>query len=218
MSDSAAAAAAELKQCFRCELEYPITSMQPNGRSSLSCNYCERLTKRIQRLPCTQKEKIKEFNKEERKTFYQEAKDMFDETLSKTIIEHVVTSSIRKSTSLYSEHGDLEEYDDLKKRYKEKPEAWKNIEKNAVVVIHPVSKEKMLWMPKINMSNTELQENFEHRKRSVETETIAKPKKAPRVNRKNGGDKDKENGENGDKPEEQMVAIPEVALAKLEVI
>lgn len=210
-----AAAAATICICCRCGLEFGVEEMQQLGRGSLCCNYCNGLIKRIQRLPTTCREGLKDIKGSARQAFYQQAKDMFDSQLAKTIQEHVVLNSIRTSTRLYSEHGDFDKYDELEQKYKDKPEAWAQIKKNAVQITHPVSKEKLVWMPQISMSSVEKEEHSESKKRSIDMEHVVKPKKQPRPEKKRK--EEQEDGAPAD-VDADLVEIPSLVLQKLEVI
>ena len=180
--------------CADCGQQDEASKMTPKGRTQLICRECNNLSSRIQRLKSDCKSRLKELTGEELQTFRQEAKTMCGPDLVKEITETCVMASLRRSTFTMSKYGDLEPKDDLMERYKEKPQIWQNILDNAYSVEHPVTKETWLWIPKLSISEIETEEHTENRKRSIESVTTARPKKAPKVNKRNQGEL-KEEGE-----------------------
>eukprot|EP00973_Karenia_brevis_P088212 12231505-Karenia_brevis.AAC.1 len=110
---------------------------------------------------------------------------MYGQDLTKLITESCVQSSLRKSTLSMSQYGDLEPEEDVRERYKDRPLFWANIQRNAYKTCHPVSGEPYLWMPKLHLDMSQIEEHSEVRKRAIEAEYKAKPKKLPRTSKRN---------------------------------
>eukprot|EP00973_Karenia_brevis_P094439 12422485-Karenia_brevis.AAC.1 len=214
MSDlvSVVAADKEVKRkCADCLIEFDVTSMQAKGLKALICNPCNSVKSRLQRLDCGLKFSLKDMTSEERHEFNKKAHNMYGRDLNKLVTDSVLCSSIRKQTTQMSQEGELEPMRVLEERYKDLPEAWQNIVANAHRVIHPVSKEVYLWMPKLSISMTDVEEMAETRKRGVEIEMDLKGKKQPKVSKKNAEIKAEEAG-----TEEKPTPLSESMQTKLQ--
>ena len=184
-------------KCADCGKQDHASKMTPKGRSTLICGECNNLSSRIQRLNNDCKYRLKELTGEEIQAFRQKAKNLCGPDLVKEITETCIMASLRRSTFTMSKYGELEPKDVLEKKYKEKPQIWQNILDNAYSIPHPVTKEIYMWIPKLSISETETEENTETRTRRIESVTNARPKKAPKVNKRNQSALTEE-GETGD--------------------
>lgn len=202
-------------KCADCRDTNPLDECQPKGRNSVICNFCNRLSSRLRRLPSCTVCELKELSPQEMKKWRKTAHNMFGDELSKSVHEAYLLHKIKKASTTKSQKGETVPYETLEKEYAEtQSKTWRNILENGKRIVHPVTKKEHIWMPSIHIDITEHEETSESRKRLVGSETTTKKAKAPRTNKQNI--KNKKEGKDGDEETGvEMAKINPAALEKL---
>ena len=95
------------------------------------------------------------------------------------LVESITQSKTTKSTTMWTREGDFEPIETVKERYRDQPERWALIEKNAPRITCDVTGEELIVEPQYKLKVTDEEVCMEEKKRRIEGEATCKnPKKA----------------------------------------
>ena len=119
--------------------------------------------------------------------------------MAKELIESIEKCTIYRSFTSLRSHGNYLDEDDLREKYKQKPEQLKSLMETARTITHPTRKVLMYEDADISLTDLQEEDNTERRKRNVEMEEKLKPAKKPKTKAKAKG-KNKPDEEGPEKP------------------
>ena len=95
------------------------------------------------------------------------------------LVESITQSKTTKSTTMWTREGDFEPIETVKERYRDQPERWALIEKNAPRITCDVTGEELIVEPQYKLKVTDEEVCMEEKKKRIEGEATCKnPKKA----------------------------------------
>ena len=167
--------------CTDCKKEVERTDVQVLGGDQCRCNGCNSLRSRIGRaVKAFQIEGYDNLPHGSRADLLKAAENLYGMDLAKLIVDTCTKTSIARNTLSYEAGGGFLEMDDAEEKYKKKPLVWASILENAPRMTCSIRGCEMIQIPQYTATDKTENINQLEKKRKVEAETTAKPKKLPK--------------------------------------
>jgi len=158
-------------KCITCAEQLAINEMtcKSKEKNQYVCKPCNAAKSRIHTLVQNNPnfEQWSAIKGEARKEFLAAAKDLMGEDLSKKLGETIMRHIIKSRMTSMKTGGKFEAVDDVKTKMAEKPDALANLLQNAPRVQHPYTREEMIWVAEISMSDIKTVEDRQELKRDL---------------------------------------------------
>ena len=118
------------------------------------------------------------FNKDERVQWVKDNKHVCGSDLAKKVCEAHIRQSIKTQSMKFSAAGDLMDWDDAERQYREKPDDWDHIRSNCHTFKNPYTGKLLIWIPTFHMAISREEQEVDERKRKMEADFKIKPDKS----------------------------------------
>ena len=172
------------------------------AKEQFICKPCNRLNSRVYRM-MKKHDNLKgfsELSQAERKVFFQESDGLFDDALAKAMHTAIQSSSYKKQSTVFDEHGDFFDEEEVNEKFKDRPSQLASLLAKGRRMRCPVRGVELIWVPTYSLSIKKEHGDAEERKQVVQQDTTVKRKKIEKENAGTKGNRNTRPRVDGDNP------------------